>query len=243
MLSLVDVYAGYGEGLVLKGLSLEVRERQVVALLGRNGAGKTTTMRAIMGLLPIQRGEITWRGEPIHRLQPHEISRRGIALVPQGRRIFPSLTVTENLLIAAREAGRHRRGRERPAGSGWTLERIYELFPVLRERGTIGGTRLSGGEQQMLAIARALMTQPDLLLCDEPSEGLAPIMVERVAGVLKTLKESGLAILLVEQNLEVALALADYVYIIDDGRVVYQGLPGELARDEAAQVRFLGASA
>ncbi|ADU51889.1 amino acid/amide ABC transporter ATP-binding protein 2, HAAT family [Thermaerobacter marianensis DSM 12885] len=240
MLRLVDVYAGYSEGLVLKGLSLEVRERQVVALLGRNGAGKTTALRAIMGLLPIQRGEITWRGEPIHRLQPHQISRRGIALVPQGRRIFPSLTVRENLLIAARQ---RQTGEEGATGGGWTLKRIYEIFPVLRQRDRIGGTRLSGGEQQMLAIARALMTQPELLLCDEPSEGLAPIMVERVAGVLTTLKKSGLAILLVEQNLEVALSVADYVYIIDDGRVVYQGLPGELARDQATQVRFLGASA
>lgn len=241
MLKLSDVYAGYGDGLVLKGISLEVRDHQVVALLGRNGAGKTTVLRTVMGLVRVQSGEITWQGEPIHQLKPHQIARRGLALVPQGRRIFPSLTVTENLLIGKRRVTIGTVGHREMAQ--WTEEAIYELFPVLKERGPIGGGRLSGGEQQMLAIARALMTQPRLLLCDEPSEGLAPVMVQRVAETLSRLKRAGLAILLVEQNLEVALALADYVYILENGGVVYQGLPEELARDEEAQVRFLGASA
>lgn len=233
MLQLIDVYAGYGEGLVLKGLSIEIEERQVVALLGRNGAGKTTTLRAIMGLVPLKAGKILWRGEPLHGLKPYEIARRGISLIPQGRRIFPSLTVMENLTIGARRGG----------AGGWTVDKLLDLFPVLRQRASIGGTRLSGGEQQMLAIARSLMTQPALLLCDEPSEGLAPLIVQRVAEVLSSLKEAGLSILLVEHNLEVALGLADYVYVLDDGRVAYQGLPQDLAADKAAQVRLLGASA
>ena len=233
MLSVVDVHAGYGDSLVLKGLSLQVGERQVVALLGRNGAGKTTALRAIMGLIPVRRGTITWRGEPTHALRPYEIARRGISLIPQGRRIFSSLTVLENLVIG------HRRG----GPEGWSVARIFQLFPVLRQRAGIGGARLSGGEQQMLAIGRSLMTQPALLLCDEPSEGLAPAIVRRVAEVLAELRARGLSILLVEHNLELALTLADEVYILDDGRVAYHGSPEELARDRETQLRYLGASA
>lgn len=178
MVELREVYGGYGDGLVLNGLSLTVDEGQVVALLGRNGTGKTTTMRAIFGLLPRLAGTITLRGESLRGLPPYAVAARGVALVPQGRRIFPSLTVTENLLIGARPPRADQRVR-------WTLEEIYRLFPILRERANLRGTLLSGGEQQMLTIARSLMTQPVVLLCDEPSEGLAPVMVQRVAEILQ----------------------------------------------------------
>ena len=233
MLQLVDVHAGYGESLVLRGVTLTVGERQAVALLGRNGAGKTTTLRAIMGLVPVRSGRIVWRGREIQRLKPYEVARLGISLIPQGRRIFPSLTVMENLTIGAR------RGRD---GAGWTVPRLLEIFPVLGRRAHLGGARLSGGEQQMLAIARSLMTQPALLLCDEPSEGLAPLVVQRLAEVLGSLKASGLSLLLVEHDLDVALALADYVYILDDGQVAFQGRPEQLRADRATQIRLLGAS-
>lgn len=233
MLRLLDVQAGYGEGLVLKGVTLTIRERQVVALLGRNGAGKTTTLRAIMGMVPVRGGRILWRDHDIQGLKPHEIARLGISLIPQGRRIFPSLTVMENLTIGARRP---------PTSSGWTVRQLLDLFPVLERRAHIGGARLSGGEQQMLAIGRSLMTQPVLLLCDEPSEGLAPLIVQRVAEVLDALKEKGLSILLVEHNLEVALSLADYLYVLDDGQVAFEGRPQDLTADTGAQVRLLGAT-
>ncbi|MCM8750292.1 ABC transporter ATP-binding protein [Thermomicrobiaceae bacterium CFH 74404] len=233
MLELHEVYGGYGDGLVLNGLSLSVGEGQVVALLGRNGAGKTTTMRAVFGLLPRLAGRITLRGESLRGLAPYAVAARGVALVPQGRRIFPSLTVTENLLIGVRPP----RGEQRVR---WTLEEIYRLFPILRERGNLRGTLLSGGEQQMLTIARSLLTQPLVLLCDEPSEGLAPVMVQRVAEILHRLKEAGLSILLAEQNLDLALSVADVAYILEEGRVIWQGTAEELLADTHVQATYLG---
>lgn len=233
MLELRDVYGGYGDGLVLNGLSLTVDEGQVVALLGRNGAGKTTTMRAIFGLLPRLAGTITLRGESLRGLPPYAVAARGVALVPQGRRIFPSLTVTENLLIGARPPRADQPVR-------WTLEEIYRLFPILRERANLRGTLLSGGEQQMLTIARSLMTQPLVLLCDEPSEGLAPVMVQRVAEILQRLKAAGLSILLAEQNLDLALSVADVAYIIEEGRAIWRGTAEELLANTQVQATYLG---
>src|SRR5690606_1308998 len=214
MLELRDLSGGYGDGSVLNGLSLTVEEGQVVALLGRNGAGKTTTMRAIFNLLPQLTGSVTLRGESLRGLAPYEVSQRGVALVPQGRRIFPSLTVEENLLIGARPPRSDTNLRR-------TVDERYSLSPVLRERGRVRGTLLSGGEQQMLTLARSLMTQPLLLLCDEPSEGLAPVMVDRVREVLQRLRAAGLSILLAEQNLDLALSVADVAYIIEEGRVIW----------------------
>lgn len=240
---LSDVYAGYGASIVLKGVSLEVGPGELVALLGRNGAGKTTTLKAIMGLVRVRSGKILWQDRPIHGIEPHKIAQMGIALVPQGRRIFSSLTVLENLRVVHRRSVQSEEGSSSYGLPVWTEERIWELFPHLRERANIGGGKLSGGEQQMLAIARALLTQPQLLLCDEPTEGLAPVMVERVMETLRRLKDMGLSILLVEHNLDVALDLADRIYILDNGEVVYHGSPQDLARDEQAQIQYLGVGA
>lgn len=233
MLEIRDLTGGYGDGSVLNGLTLTVEEGQVVALLGRNGAGKTTTMRAIFNLLPQLSGEVMLRGTSLRGLRPYDVSERGVALVPQGRRIFPSLTVTENLQIGARPPRSDQRVR-------WTLDEIYELFPVLRERAKVRGTLLSGGEQQMLTLARSLMTQPIVLLCDEPSEGLAPVMVQRVGEILQRLRAAGLSILLAEQNLDLALSVADMAYIIEEGRAIWHGTRSELLADQELQATYLG---
>ena len=234
MLKLDDVHTYYGESHILQGVSLEVRQGSVVALLGRNGMGKTTTIHSIIGFTPPRRGTVTFKQKIITCLQPHEISRLGLALVPQGRRIFPSLSVRENLTVAAR-------GGER--GQSWTLEKVYSLFPILRERGHYPGTLLSGGEQQMLTIARALMTNPELVLMDEPSEGLAPLLVRQLGEIIRDLHRSGLSILLVEQNLNLALSVADYIYILSKGTIVHECTPEELRREEEIKARYLGASA
>jgi branched-chain amino acid transport system ATP-binding protein len=231
MLELSDVHTYYGESYVLQGTSLEVKDGSVVALLGRNGMGKTTTIRTIMGFTPLRRGVIRFRGKDISRLDSYRIAKMGIGLVPQGRWIFPSLTVLENLTMAAR--GGERQG-------AWNLDRVYHIFPVLKERARFMGTLLSGGEQQMLTIARALMTNPLLLLMDEPSEGLAPIIVQEIGRIIKELKESGFSILLVEQNLPMALASAGYAYIISKGVIVYQSPSGQLMGDADAKARYLG---
>lgn len=233
MLELVDVHTYYGESYVLQGLSLEVRERMVVALLGRNGMGKTTTIRSIIGFTPPRRGVIRFKGNDITHLQPHRIAQMGIGLVPQGRRIFSSLSVEENLTMSARNSNK---------ANAWTLDRVYSLFPILRERAKYKGNLLSGGEQQMLAIARVLMMNPDLLLMDEPSEGLAPIIVQEVEKIIGQLKESGFSILLVEQNLPMALSVADYIYIISKGRIVYESRPSELSDNEEAMAKYLSVS-
>jgi branched-chain amino acid transport system ATP-binding protein len=231
MLELIDVHTYYGGSYVLQGISLEVAKCSVIALLGRNGMGKTTTIRSIIGFTPPRRGVIRFKGKEITGLQPHQVSQMGIGLVPQGRRIFPSLSVKENLLMAARG--------ERKA-EAWTLDKVYSLFPILKERTNYKGNFLSGGEQQMLTIARALMTNPDLLLMDEPSEGLAPIIVQEVGRIISQLKQSGFSILLVEQNLSMALGLADYVYIISKGVIVYESKPQELRANEKIKAKYLG---
>lgn len=231
MLELADVHTYYGDSYVLQGTSLEVKEGSAVALLGRNGMGKTTTIRTIMGFTPLRRGLIHFRGKDISHLDSYRIAKMGIGLVPQGRLIFPSLTVLENLTMASR--GGEKEG-------AWDLDRVYGVFPVLKERAKYMGTLLSGGEQQMLTIARALMTNPQLLLMDEPSEGLAPIIVKEIGKIIRDLKESGFSILLVEQNLPMALGVADYSYIISKGVVVYQSRSSELMGDEEIKARYLG---
>jgi branched-chain amino acid transport system ATP-binding protein len=222
-----DVHTYYGDSYVLQGVSLRVAPGQLVAVLGRNGVGKTTLIRSVVGFTPPRRGRIWLRGQEVTHRPSHAIARMGVGLVPQGRRIFPSLSVEENLVVAAR-------------GEGWTLERVYELFPRLRERAHHRGGKLSGGEQQMLAIGRALMTNPSLLLLDEPSEGLAPKLVLDLAHALLQLKKRGLSVLMVEQNLPLALRLADYVYVMSKGTVVFEGSPEALRRAEEVRRRYLG---
>jgi branched-chain amino acid transport system ATP-binding protein len=222
----IDTY--YGLGHILRRLSIGVEEGEVVALLGRNGAGKTTTLRSITGLTPPRSGEIRYKGRNIAGAGAHRISRMGIALVPETRDIFSFLTARENLSIAQRK------------GSRWQMETVLERFPTLKERMNHKGRELSGGEQQMLAIARALLTGPDLLLLDEPSQGLAPLVVDAVMGTVRTLKEERVSMLLVEQNAEMALQLADRVYIIDHGSVVFEGTPQRLRADTQVTTTYLG---
>ena len=233
MLELIDIHTYYGDSHILHGVTLEVKEGTVVALLGRNGMGKTTTIRSIMGFTPARQGVIRFKGVDITRRKRYEIARLGIGLVPQGRRIYPSLSVSENLRIAARNG-------DRP--DAWTLERVYSNFPVLKERAKLKGNLLSGGEQQMLTFCRALMTNPDLMLMDEPSEGLAPAIVQTIGRTIAMFKESGLSILLVEQNLGLALSVADYVYIMSKGLVVHECTPQELQANPETRNKHLGAS-
>ncbi len=222
MLELEGVHAYYGDSHVLHGVSLAIREGEVVSLLGRNGAGKTTTILTIMGYLKPRPGRIVYGGSSISGLAPYQIARRGFGFVPQERGIFPSLTVKENLTVAARQAG----------GGRWNLASVFKLFPRLEERSGNLGFQLSGGEQQMLSIARALMLNPALLLLDEPSEGLAPLIVEEIVVTLKTLKVEGLAVLLVEQALQVALDLADRHYVLSKGEICFTGTGSELEGNE-----------
>lgn len=231
ILQLLDVRTYYGESYVLQGISLEVKKSSVVALLGRNGMGKTTTIRSIIGFTPPKQGRIVFKGKDITALNPYQIVQMGMGLIPQGRHIFPSLSVEENLTMAATARGK---------SEAWTLDTVYSRFPLLKERANISGSRLSGGEQQMLAIGRALMTNPDLLLMDEPSEGLAPIIVQEIRDIIGQLKKGGLSILLVEQNFPMALALADYVYVISKGVIVYESTPEELRDNEEIQTKYLG---
>jgi branched-chain amino acid transport system ATP-binding protein len=236
MLSVDAIHTYYGESHVLHGVSLRVDRGEGVALLGRNGVGKTTLIRSLIGFTPPRDGAIHFDGRPIHGLPAYEIARRGIGLVPQGRRIFAPLTVLENLVLAARAA----RAREGPVA--WTLADVFRIFPRLEERQRQSGGTLSGGEQQMLAVGRALMTGPRLLLLDEPSEGLAPLIVREIGRVLATLKQAGLSILLVEQNVPLALRVADRVYVMSKGQIVYHGPPADLDADEDVKQRYLGIS-
>ena len=231
-LVLSDIDALYGESHVLRGVSFSLGTGRVLALLGRNGAGKTTCMNAIIGFLPVPRGAVRLFGEPIQRLSPESISRKGIGLVPQGRRIFPTLTVRENLLVARRL--------RKTLPSLWTMKRVIELFPRLEERQQQLAGSLSGGEQQMLAIGRALMGNPRVLLMDEPSEGLAPLIVAEVARTIARLKAEGQSIVLVEQNVKLALGLADDVVILNTGRVAFSGTVEEARKDEALIAQHLG---
>ncbi len=228
-LQVTGLHAYYGDSHVLQGVDLEVAEGEAVALLGRNGAGKTTTISAIVGFVRPRRGRVSVGGRDLTGAPPHEIARAGVALVPQGRRVFADLTVGENLALTARR----REG-------GWDLERVLGLFPALRERLGNRGDELSGGEQQMLAIGRALMRDPRVLLLDEPSEGLAPKLVDEVRDVLLRLRESGLPLLLVEQNLALATSVGQRVYVMNKGRIVFAGTPAELASDPEVESRYLG---
>ncbi|HLH23887.1 MAG TPA: ABC transporter ATP-binding protein [Chloroflexota bacterium] len=229
LLELRDVHTYYGDSHILHGVSLTVGEGQAVALLGRNGAGKTTIIRTIVGFTPPRAGSVRFAGQDVARLPAHRIARLGIGLVPQGRRIFPDLSVLDNLRLG-----------ERPRPGGWTPPRVYEYFPRLRERLRQKGGTLSGGEQQMLAIGRALLTNPALLVMDEPSEGLAPMIVREIERIVAELKRERLSILLVEQNVPFALALADRVYVMNKGQIVFAGAPGALAADDAVKRQFLG---
>ncbi|HET7877101.1 MAG TPA: ABC transporter ATP-binding protein [Methylomirabilota bacterium] len=227
LLEVEGIHTYYGDSHILHGVSLRVAAGEAVALLGRNGAGKTTMIRSIMGFTPPREGRIAFDGDPIHGWPAFRIARRGLALVPQGRRIFSPLSVRENLLLGARS-------------DGWTLERVFELFPRLRERQEQAGGTLSGGEQQMLAIARALLTNGRLILLDEPSEGLAPLIVREIGRVVQALKQERLSILLVEQNYHLALRVADRVYVMNKGQIVYEGTPRSLEADEDVKRRYLG---
>ena len=235
MLKITDVHSGYGRASILRGVDLEVGSGEVVGLLGRNGMGKTTLVRTIAGLDPprLTRGEIRFDGEEITGAPTYEIGTRGIGLVPQGRHVFGSLSVVENLTVAARSAA--------DGGENWDLERVYGFFPRLEERARNRAKNLSGGEQQMLAIGRALMTNPKLLLMDEPSEGLAPIVLKVIREQLEELKQSGLSIFLVEQNLGLALRLCDRVYVLGEGgTIAWDGTAAELDADEAVKREHLG---
>jgi branched-chain amino acid transport system ATP-binding protein len=231
VLEIHDIHTWYGDSYILQGVSLEVKDGAIVALLGRNGMGKTTTIRSIMGLTPPRKGTISYNGQSIVGLSPHRIARLGIGLVPQGRMIFSSLSVTENLKMAARVGDKQ---------DPWTLEKVFSVFPKLEERRKNKGNLLSGGEQQMLTIARALMTNPDLVLFDEPSEGLAPVVVEEVFRVIEELRAAGQSILLVEQDFGMAMSVADYAYIMSKGTIVYESAPDELINNESVKSAYLG---
>jgi branched-chain amino acid transport system ATP-binding protein len=233
MLELVDVHTYYGESYILQGITMEVKRGSVAVLLGRNGMGKTTTIRSVVGFTPPRRGSVRFNGIDLTNLRSHQIAQMGIGLIPQGRHIFPSLSVKENLTMAARIT---------KGNQSWSLDTVYSYFPILRERSNLRGNLLSGGEQQMLAIARALMTNPDLLLMDEPSEGLAPIIVSTIGQIISQLKERGFSIFLVEQNYPMALKVADYAYIISKGIIVYESTIEELRKNEEIRVKYLCAT-
>jgi branched-chain amino acid transport system ATP-binding protein len=230
-LEVQGIHTFYGLSHILFDVSLQVDRGEVVVLLGRNGAGKTTTMRSIMGLTPPKQGTITFNGKDITRLAPYRVARIGIGFVPEDRRIFPDLTVHANLDVGRRRAG--------GTGSKWTTERIYSLFPRLKELAARRGGNLSGGEQQMLTIARTLMGNPDLILLDEPSEGLAPIIVKVLGDFLEILKQEGITVLLSEQNVKFALKHSDRCYIVDNGHIKYEGSVADLEKDEEVKKRYL----
>jgi branched-chain amino acid transport system ATP-binding protein len=232
MLAVEDLHVYYGEIHALRGIAFEVRAGEIVALLGNNGAGKTTTLKSISGLLPPRQGRIVLEGKALAGVPPHEVVQRGIAHVPEGRRIFNRLTIRENLMMGA-----YRRTDDGVAND---LERVLALFPILRERGAQVGGTLSGGEQQMLAIARALMARPRLLLLDEPSMGLAPVVVERIFETVLDINRQGTTILLVEQNAAMALSVAHRGYVLETGRIALSGTAEELAENSEVRSAYLG---
>ena len=234
LLAVDNLHTYYGDSHVLQGVTFGVDGGTVTALLGRNGVGKTTLCRSIAGLTPARTGRVIFNGSDIARLPPHRIHQRGVSLVPQGRRIFPSLTVGENLAIAVQGTAADRVVR------GWDLERVFSVFPRLAERRRNRGNELSGGEQQMLAIARALVARPLLLLMDEPTEGLAPVLVAEVAAVIRRLKDEGTSILLVEQNAAFAVKIADYVHVMSKGTVVHSSDSATLWNNEEIKAQLLG---
>ncbi len=229
ILSLEEIHTYYGTSHILFGISLQIQEGEAVCLLGRNGAGKTTTLKSIMGLTPPRTGRILFRGEVIHGRPPYKIAQLGIGFVPDDRRIFPNLTVRQNLLLARRE---------REQGI-WNLDRVYHLFPKLKELDSQLGAYLSGGEQQMLTIARTLMTNPSLLLLDEPGEGLAPMVVRAMGDQLLAIKKMGVTLLICEHNVGLALRLSDRAYILDKGSIRYQGSIEELQHNEEVRRKYL----
>ena len=229
VLDVVDLHAYYGKSHVLQGVSFRVGHGEIVSLLGRNGAGRSTTIRTIIGLVT-PTGTIRFKGERIDGRLPHEIARRGVGYVPEDRQIFPGLTVRENLELGIKSARR---------GARWSVDAFLELFPLLRERADVAGGALSGGEQQLLAIGRTLMGDPDLVMVDEPTEGLAPRMVELVRDLLTRIARSGVAILLIEQRLAIALDIADRLYVMGHGRVVFDGTPGTLRAAPAVRAEWL----
>jgi branched-chain amino acid transport system ATP-binding protein len=230
ILEVQDIHTYYGDAYVLQGLSLQLEQGQIVGVLGRNGVGKTTLVNSIVGFTPPRRGRIFFKGADITQNPSFVTVRSGIGLVPQGRRVFPTLSVEDNLRVAHQNVERH----------GWDLDRVYALFPRLRERSSQRAKTLSGGEQQMLAIGRGLMTNPDCLLMDEPSEGLAPIVIQGLWEAIGKLKQEGLSILLVEQNASLALKLIDYVHVMSKGQVVYSARPEELRANGEVKSTYLG---
>ena len=228
ILDIENLHAHYGKSHVLQGVSLQVGDGELVTLLGRNGAGKTTTLKSICGVVPPTQGRIRFSGQDLQGLAPHTIAQRGVCLVPENRGIFKLLTVEENLLLGQRKQ------------SPWQLGDVYRIFPRLQERRRNGGGQLSGGEQQMLAIGRALMNAPRLLMLDEPVEGLAPVIVEEIVAQLQTIKAAGVSILLVEQNLEVCTQLADRHYVIEQGAIVHEASNADFLADDAVKDRYLG---
>ena len=232
MLKVEQIETFYGSSQALFGVSLEVRDGEVVTLLGRNGMGKSTTIKSIMGLTPVTSGCITFNGTEIHQLPSYQVARQGIGLVPEGRQIFPNLTVYENIMVGAA----HRGGREEP----YTLEEVLEIFPRLAERLNNYGNQLSGGEQQMLAVVRALMTTPKLLILDEATEGLAPLVRKEIWYGLGVLKARGQSILVIDKNLDALMRLADRHYVMEKGKVVWSGATDEIADNEELKARYLG---
>jgi branched-chain amino acid transport system ATP-binding protein len=233
LLDVHQIHTAYGLSRVLFGVSIDVRAGECVCLLGRNGVGKSTTMRSIIGLTPPQEGRVSWKGTDITGWAPYRVARAGIGFVPEDRRIFAELSVWENLDVAAQ------RSRQPSRTALWTTERVFDLFPKLRELSSRQGGYLSGGEQQMLTIARTLMGNPELLLLDEPSEGLAPLVVDHLREQIALLKQSGLTILLAEQNVEFSLALADRVYVLEKGAIRFSGPAARLREDEALRHELL----
>jgi branched-chain amino acid transport system ATP-binding protein len=229
VLKVDGIHTYYGDSYILQGVSLSVGQSEIIGILGRNGMGKTTLIRSVIGYTPPRSGRIFFEDVELTQKKPFEIARFGLSVVDQGRQIFPSLNVTENLTVGFR-----------PKSDGWTLEKIYDLFPPLKGRALHPGNRLSGGEQQMLAIGRSLMTNPSLLLMDEPTEGLSPIFVKTVGQVIQQLRASRMSILLVEQNLRFALKSADYIHILSRGMIVHSSSPGELEANQEIKVKYLG---
>ena len=229
MLDVADLHAWYGKSHILQGVAFHVGPGEIVSLLGRNGAGRSTTLKTIMGEVPAK-GAIAFRGQRIDGLQPHEVARRGLGYVPENRDIFPTLTVRENLLL----------GMKGPRESGrWTMAQMFELFPILRERADAPGGVLSGGEQQMLTICRTLMGDPELVMIDEPTEGLAPRLVELVQGLLERIASRGVSILLVEQKLTIAMAISTRLYVMGQGRIVFEGTPQALRERDDVRREWL----
>jgi branched-chain amino acid transport system ATP-binding protein len=230
LLGVEGLHAHYGKSHILHGVSLDVDAGEIVCLLGRNGVGKSTTLKSIMGLVPPSRGRVTFKGAPIAGVAPYRIARLGLGYVPEERRIFPTITVRENLLMGLKRSSRN---------GGWTAERVYEFFPRLKERERQRAGTLSGGEQQMLTMGRTLMGNPELLLVDEPTEGLAPMIVEQVERILGAIHQSGTPVLLVEQSMETALALAQRVYVMSKGQIVFSGSMRELQTNESVRQQYL----